>query len=283
MKAQSGKAKKSSYRIQVLDRALAILDVLGSQQNESSLAELSATVELHKSTTHRLMIVLERHRLVAKNPETGRYRLGLKLFELGSKAIASKDLLQHSLPHLHGLVKETGETVHLCILDEGEVLYIQKIEPQRSVRMASSIGRRAPAHSTAVGKAILAELPDHEVNAVILRHPLKSSTPNTITSAEKLKAELRATRTRGYAIDDEENEEGVRCVGAAVRDHSGRPVAAISVSGPSFRITKENAPKIAQPLVRAAVALSHDLGLPMTRPSHTDGRKGAEDERRVAR
>lgn len=283
MKAHSAKAKKSPYRIQVLDRALAILDVLGSQRHESSLAQVSATVKLHKSTTHRLLIVLERHRLVAKNPETGRYRLGLKLFELGSKAIASKDLLQHSLPHLHRLVEETEETVHLCIVDEGEVLYVQKIEPQRSVRMASSIGRRAPAHSTAVGKAILAELPDHEADAMILQHRLKSSTPNTITSAESLKAELCATRTRGYAIDDEENEEGVRCVGAAVRDHSGRPVAAISVSGPSFRITKESIPRIAQSLVKTALALSHDLGLPLARRRHSDGRKSAEDEKRAVR
>jgi DNA-binding IclR family transcriptional regulator len=283
MKAQPAKAKKSPYRIQVLDRALAILDVLGSQRDESSLAQLSATVELHKSTTHRLMIVLERHRLVAKNPETGRYRLGLKLFELGSKAIASKDLLQHSLPHLHRLVEETQETVHLCILDEGEMLYLQKIEPQRSVRMASSIGRRAPAHSTAVGKVILAELPEQEVEAMILQHDLKSSTPNTITSPEAFRAELRVTRTRGYSIDDEENEEGVRCVGAAVRDHSGRPVAAISVSGPSFRITKEKVPSIARVLVKAALALSHDLGFPLTGQKHFDSHGRAEGVRRAAR
>lgn len=275
MKAQPVKNKKSPYRIQVLDRALAILDVLGSQRSESSLAQLSTTVELHKSTTHRLMIVLERHRLVAKNPETGRYRLGLKLFELGSKAIAGKDLQQHAFPHLHRLVDETQETVHLCILDEGEMLYLQKIEPQRTVRMASSIGRRAPAHSTAVGKAILAELPEREVDEMILKRGLKSLTPNTITRADKLKAELRATHTRGYAVDNEENEEGVRCVGAAVWDHSGRPVAAISVSGPSFRISKEIAPVVARAVVKTAQELSRELGLPSVRGNASRGRKRA--------
>jgi DNA-binding IclR family transcriptional regulator len=204
--------------------------------------------------------VLERHRLVNKSPATGRYRLGLKLFELGSKAIASTELREHARAHLNRVMYETEETVHFCVLDQGEVLYVEKMEPQRSVRMASSVGRRMPAHSTAVGKSMLAELKETEVDDIIRRWGLRAITRKTITTPAELKAELRGIRARGYAVDDEENEEGVRCVGAAVRDYSGRPVAAISVSGPAFRVTHEKVPIIAKSVMEAGQALSSELG-----------------------
>lgn len=204
--------------------------------------------------------MLERHRLAARNGETGRYRLGLRLFEYGSRAIATIDLRERSRPHLSRVLQETDETVHCCILDEGEMLYVEKMEPQRSVRMASSVGRRAPAHCTAVGKAILAELPAAEVDQIIRRRGLPSRTSHTVTTAAQLQAALSAVRTHGYAVDDEENEDGVRCVGAAVHDHSGRPVAAISVSAPAFRLRKERVGGIAKVVVGAAGALSAELG-----------------------
>jgi IclR family KDG regulon transcriptional repressor len=228
------KTASSVYKLQVMDRALAILDVLGSVQGDSSLSELCVALNLHKSTLHRLMMVLERHRLVDKNPDTGRYRLGLKLFELGSKAIASLDL--------------------------GEVLYIAKIEPQRNLRIAAHVGHRFPAYCTALGKAMLAELPDPEVDAILRGCDMKVRTPNTITSPAMLKDELRMIRSRGYSIDDEENDEGARCVGVAVRDQRGRPVAAISVSGPASRVTKSKVPDIAKVVIRSAEALSRELG-----------------------
>jgi DNA-binding IclR family transcriptional regulator len=206
------------------------------------------------------MMVLERHRLVDKHPDTGRYRLGLRLFELGSKAISVLDLRERSRPFLDQVLSETQETVHLCILDEGEVLYLEKLEPQRSVRLASRVGRRVPAYCTSVGKAILAELPEAEVDSIIRRSGLKRITPNTITTPSALKEELRKIRAKGYSIDDEENEEGVRCVGAVVRDYSGRPAAAISVSGPAFRVTKANVAEIAKSVTQAATALSRELG-----------------------
>lgn len=254
------KTEESPYRVQVLDRALAALDVLASRPQEYSLVELCNILKLHKSTVHRLMMVLEQHRLVGKNPDTGRYRLGLKLFEYGSKAIGALDLRKHSKPYLNRLLQEIDETVHFCILDDGQVFYIEKVEPQRSVRMACTVGSRAPAYCTAVGKAMLAELPDAEVNSIIRRWGLKPITKYTITTATALKAELRSVRMRGYAIDNEEKEEGLRCVGAAVRGHSGKLMAAISVSGPAFRVTKERIPEIGQIVLRAASDLSEELG-----------------------
>jgi DNA-binding IclR family transcriptional regulator len=161
---------------------LEILRVLGDSPSDCSLAELCATLNLHKSTVHRLMMVLERHRLVDKRPDTGRYRLGLRLFELGSKAISVLDLRERSRPFLDQVLSETQETVHLCILDEGEVLYLEKLEPHRSVRLASRVGRRVPAYCTSVGKAILAELPEAEVDSIIRPLGLKRITPNTITT-----------------------------------------------------------------------------------------------------
>jgi DNA-binding IclR family transcriptional regulator len=248
------------YRVQVLDRALSVMEALAQNKDERSLAEISDAVALHKSTVHRILMVLERHRLVLKNPATGRYRLGLKLFELGSKAIAGTDLREHARPYLSRVMFETGETVHLCLFDNGEVLYVDKIEPQKSVRMSSTIGRRSPAYCTSVGKAILAQLPPEEVEEMILRFGLQRRTKRTIITPVELHADLAHTRARGYAIDDEENEDGVRCVGAAVLDYSGRPVAAISVSGPAFSITKEKLPKVSRPVVAAAQALSAELG-----------------------
>jgi len=254
------KTSKSPYHVQVLDRALAALEVLASRESECSLAELCTTLKLNKSTVHRLMMVLEQHRVVDKNPDSGRYRLGLKLFEFGSKALGAVDLRRHAKPYLDRLQREFRETVFFCILDDGQVFYIEKIESQQSVRTACSVGSRAPAYCTAVGKAMLAELPDTEVSEVVRRWGLKAVTPNTITTASGLKAELKAIRARGYAIDNEEKEPGLRCVSAAIRGESGQLVAALSVSGPAFRVTKERAPEIGKAVMHAAAALSYELG-----------------------
>src|SRR6266478_1050646 len=254
------KTNNSPYRVQVLDRALAALEVLANRSTECGLAEICKTLKLHKSTAHRLMMVLEQHRLVDKNPDTGRYRLGLKLFEFGSKAFGAIDLRRHAKPYLDRLQSEFGETVFFCMLDDGQVFYIEKIESQQSVRTACTVGSRAPAYCTAVGKAMLAELAEAEVSGIVRRWGLKAVTANTITTATALRADLRAVRSRGYAIDDEEKEEGLRCISAAVRGHSGRLFAAISVSGPAFRITKGRIPEIGQVVMRAANDLSVEFG-----------------------
>ncbi len=251
---------KSPYQVQVLDRALAILDELSAEGPDLSLGEISEKLQLHKSTAHRLIMVLERHKLIERNSVNGRYRLGLKLFELGTRAVSQLDLRERARPFLERLVLETSETVHLCILDDSEVVYLDKVEPSRSVRMATSVGRRNPAHCTAVGKAIMAYLPDAKVEAIVRKEGMRPMTSNTITSLLELKRELGAIRERGYAIDNEEIEEGVRCVGCVVRNFSGEPVAAISISGPAFRVTPVKVPVLAGAVVAAAQGLSEELG-----------------------
>ena len=251
---------KSPYQIQVLDRALALLDALSQQGPDLALGEISQSLKLHKSTAHRLIMVLERHRLLERNSRTGRYRLGLKLFELGTKAVSQLDLREQARPFLERLVLETGETVHLCIYDDGEVVYVDKVEPSRSVRLASSVGRRNPAYCTAVGKAIMAYLPEAQVEDAVRKHGLHPLTTKTVSTLAEFKTELERIRERGYSIDDEENEEGVSCVGAVVRGFDSDPMAAISVSGPTFRLGKEKVALIAQSVIAAADGLSKELG-----------------------
>jgi DNA-binding IclR family transcriptional regulator len=250
----------SPYKVQVLDRALALLDTLSKQAPDASLGDLRFALKLHKSTVHRLLMVLERHRLVEKNAQSGRYRLGLKLFELGSKAIGVRDLRELARPYLQRLQQDTQETVNLAILDHQEVLYIEKVEPQQTLRMTAAVGHRYPLHCTALGKAILGAMPEAEAIAILRQTGLKPRTRNSITSAAAMREELRATRARGCAIDDQENEEGARCVGAAVRDHLGNVVGAISVSGPAMRVGKNKIPGLARLVMDAASWVSVELG-----------------------
>jgi IclR family transcriptional regulator, KDG regulon repressor len=254
------KTDSSPYKVQVLDRSLAIIDALATARDDASLAELAEKVKLHKSTVHRLTSILERHGILERDTRSGRYRLGLRLFELGSIAMGRFNIRDRAHPHLERLLYEVDETVHLCALDAGEVLYLDKIEPVRSVRMASRIGRRNPVHCTSVGKAILAFLPESEADDILRQHGLKRLTPKTLTTPADLKADLKLIRDRGYAIDNEENEEGVRCIGAPILDHSRRPIAAISISAPSFRLPLDKVPTVAASVCRAAVALSQESG-----------------------
>jgi DNA-binding IclR family transcriptional regulator len=239
---------------------MALIDTLAKDRENLSLMDLATRLQLHKSTAHRLLMILERHRMVERDPQTGRYRLGLRLFELGALAIARFNIRDCARPHLDRVLLETEETVHLCVLDGGEVLYVDKVEPNRSVRMASKIGRLSPAHCSAVGKAMLAHLPEREVDEILHQHGQPRMTPKTIVTPGDLKAELKLIRERGYAIDNEEAEEGVRCVGAVLLGHNGRPLGAISTSAPSFRLTMERVPAVAASVVRAARAISAESG-----------------------
>ena len=267
--SKTKRESRSPYQIQVVDRALALLEVLSHQGPDLTLVQISEMLKLHKSTAHRLIMVLERHRLIEKNSNTGKYRLGLKLFELGTKAIGQLDLRERTRPFLERAVRDTGETGHLCVYDDGEVVYLDKIEPSRSVRLTSSVGRRNPAYCTAVGKAIMAYLPEAQVEAAVQKHGLAQLTRKTISNMLDLRAELAKVRKLGYAIDDEEHEEGVLCVGAPVWSFGEHPIAAISVSGPVFRLSHEKVPAVAESVMSIATALSKELG--MRTPSSRNG------------
>ena len=258
-------APQGTYKVQALDRAFAVLDLLGESDTPLGLAQVALSLQLHKSTAHRFLMVLERHRMVERTLG-GKFRLGLKLFDLGNRAIEQYDLRDRAQPHLRRLVTETEETAHLCILEGAHVIYIDKIEPARSVRMITRIGSSNPAHCTSVGKAILAFLPEERLNEILRRIRFERFTQRTITTPEALRTEIEKTRRRGYAVDDEEFEEGLRCIAVPLLDAQRLPVAAVSISGPSFRVTAQNLPSIANHLLQCVRGISMDMGfLPSSR------------------
>ena len=221
---------QGTYRVQALDRAFAVLDLLGESETPLGLAQVASSLQLHKSTAHRFLMVLERHHMVERTTG-GKFRLGLRLFDFGNRAIEQYDLRERAQPHLRRLVAETEETAHLCVLEQARVIYIDKIEPARSVRMITRIGSSNPVHCTSVGKAILAFLPEERINDILRRTKFERFTQPTISSAEALRVEIEKTRRRGYAVDDEELEEGLRCIAVPLLDSQRLPVGAISVSG----------------------------------------------------
>jgi len=252
-------ALQGTYRVQALDRAFAVLELLGDSPTALGLAQVAAALKLHKSTAHRFLMVLERHHMVERIAG-GKFRLGLKLFEFGNRAIEQYDLRDRAQPHLRRLVAETEETAHLSILEDSRVIYIDKIEPARSVRMITRVGSSNPVHCTSVGKAILAFLPEERIAEIIRQTKFERFTHRTLATPEALLAEVEKTRRRGYAIDDEEFEEGLRCIAVPVLDAQRQPVAAVSVSGPSFRVTAQKLPAIANHLLYCVRNISVDMG-----------------------
>lgn len=262
-------SERTTYRVQVLERAINVLQTLADDPRELAAAEIAGRLSLHKSTIHRLLMVLDRHGLIRRS-EAGRYALGLRLFELGNRAVKGVRLREQAQPYLERLTRETGETAHVCVLDKGDMLSIAHAEGLRSVRMPATVGRRTPAYCSAVGKAMLAYLPQAAVDDVLAARPLSALTDKTIVTRAALLADLHQVRMRGYAIDNEEIEKGLRCVGAPVRNYSGHVVAAISVAGPAFRITRSRVPVVAHAVLAATSKLSAELGY--RRREHGDAR-----------
>ena len=251
--------ERPTYRVQVLERAVDILQVLSEDAHELTAGEVAERLSLHKSTIHRLLTVLDQHRLIRRNAETGRYALGLRLFEFGTRAVRGLQLRDQAQPHLDKLARETGETAHICVYDHGEMVSLAYAEGSRSLRMPATVGRRTPAYCSAVGKAMLAFLPESTLEDVFVRPP-RACTEKTLVTREALLADLRQVRMRGYAIDNEEIERGLRCVGAPVWNYSGEVAAAVSVAGPAFRITRTRVPGIAREIMAMTRRLSAELG-----------------------
>lgn len=248
------------YQLQSLDRAVAVLELLGESEGPLSLAEVCDRMSLHKSTAHRALMVLERTGLLERTPEN-RFRLGLKLYELGSRAVEQIDLRARVHPWFRRLSAVVGETVHLGVLQKTTVVYLDKVEPNnRRVWLDSRIGASNPVYCTAMGKAMLAFLPAEEAAEIMSRLRFTRFTHRTLCTPEALMRSLERVRRRGYAIDDEEVEAGVRCVGAPILNENGRPMAAVSISGPSSRITQQSVPGIAEHLIRCCRDISSSLG-----------------------
>ena len=253
------KPKARRMRLSSVANAIRLTKTFSEQDSEMGISALASRLGLAKSTVHRLATTLVEYDILEQNRESGKYRLGLALFELGTLVRRKMDAASGAQEQIHALADATGETVPLAILDHLSVLYIRIRESRQAVRLSSGLGSRAPAHCTSVGKALLAFQPPDVVQQVI-DAGLKRFTENTITDADMLKAELATVRSRGYAIDDEEIENGLRCVAAPIRDHSGHVAAAISVAAPVQRMTKKTVQTTIPTVVAAADAISRRLG-----------------------
>jgi DNA-binding IclR family transcriptional regulator len=244
-------------QVQSVDRALAVLDLLAAH-GELGVTEIAAELTVHKSTAFRLVTALEARRLVEQVSDRGKYRLGLGILRLAAATTGRLDVTREARDLCERLAKQCNETVNLAILDDGAAVNVLQELGGASVASRDWIGSRTPLHATSSGKVLLAYAPAR-VRDSVLSAPLESFTPQTITSATKLAADLDVVRAAGWASTDEELEAGLTAIAAPVWDSSGRVVASISVSGPSYRLPPDRRPAIAN-LVRAAAA---DLSLRM--------------------
>lgn len=244
--------------MQVLDRAVALLRALADAETELTPVEIARAVHLHKSTVHRLLVVLEQHRLVQKG--SGTYRLGTGLLELGEKASARLKLSERAGPYLRDLSALTGEGAHVTVLSETEMLAIAHVEGRWNLQSLTKTGSRTHIHCTAAGKAMLAFLSTDVCDALIARLPFPRLTRRTIVTPAAFKLALDRVREAGYAMDDEEFEDGLRCVGAPVFDHRGHVVASLSLAAPVFRLGRDRLRQVVRTVVEAARRLSAEIG-----------------------
>jgi IclR family transcriptional regulator, acetate operon repressor len=240
--------------VQSVERAFELLEAMAEAGGQTSLSELAATSGLPLPTIHRLVRTLVSSGYVRQLPSR-RYALGPGLIRLGDSA--SRLLGDWARPHLADLVDHVGETANMAILDGDQVVYVSQVPSRHSMRMFTEVGRRVYAHCTGVGKALLAQLPPAQARALVIRAGMPAQTEHTITDPDVLAAELDRIRAQGYAVDDGEQELGVRCVAVPVR--GGPAAAAISVSGPDTRVTREAVTRVVPVLRAAASALSEEL------------------------
>lgn len=247
-------------KVQSVERALSILEVLSDYNDGLGITEIGEGTGLHKSTVHRLLGTLIYKGYVIQDNINNKYKLTMKIFELGNKKIKDADILKASTPYTKELMEKVNEVVHLVIRDGVDIVYIDKVEADNTIRMASTIGRRTPLYCTSVGKSMMAFMEDKEVDNIWNNTSILKLTEKTIIDLNELKKELKKVRELGYAEDDEENEIGVRCVGAPVFNHRGEVEGAISISGPTIRVTKDKVEEYGKEVRRIANLISKELG-----------------------
>jgi DNA-binding IclR family transcriptional regulator len=248
------------YTVDAAAKALDLLSAFSFREPRLSLADLAARTRMPRPTAFRLLTTLEQAGFVAKIG--GEYQLGIKCFVLGNVVASSLDLREKAQAHLERLRDTAGETVHLAVLDQWQVLYLERLQSPHPIGfMRSRVGGVVPAYCTSLGKTLLAFKPEPEAEAWLRARPLKAMTPQTITSVRRLLKELRGIRERGYALDEQEHEIGVRCIAAPIHNHAGDVIAAISIAGPADRMPRPLAGSaMAGAIVAAARAISIELG-----------------------
>jgi DNA-binding IclR family transcriptional regulator len=251
------KPQTPAVQVQSVDRALAILDILAAR-GEAGVTEIAAELDVHKSTAFRLIGALENRRLVEQVAERGKYRLGFGIVRLAGATAARLDLPRESQPVCERLASELDETVNVAIMDSGQATNIIQVYGTAAVTTRNWIGQRTPLHATSSGKVLLAWAPEDELESAL--DTLERYTPNTVTSRSKLLAELDEIREHGWGTTSEELEIGLNAIAAPIRGGSGDVVAAVSVSGPAYRLTPESFPDVAVKLCAGAAEISSRIG-----------------------
>lgn len=251
---------RDPYRLGSLRKGLELLDRF-AERRSWSLAELAVALGQPKPSVFRLLHTIAEFGYLQKDPETGRYALGMRLHTLGASAVRHEQLRWQALAPLQDLARDTGETVHVGILYDGEITCVQAVDGTRLVRMHAFLGKRTPAHASALGKMLLAHLPEAELDALAARG-LPRFTPTTLVTPEALRAALHEIRAQGYALDDQEMEPGLRCLAAAITDHLGRPCAALGISAPADRMTPDQIAALIPRVKTTAGRISRMLGSP---------------------
>ncbi|MBM7662002.1 DNA-binding IclR family transcriptional regulator [Bacillus mesophilus] len=246
--------------VKSVSRALDIIHLVSLRKGGLGVTEIAKQIDINKSSVYRILSTLVQYGYVEQDKETERYKLGYKFLEISSKLLESIDLRTEARPYLQELERETNEVIHLVVYDQGEVVYIEKLEGTETLRMHSKVGKRAPMHCTSVGKVILANLPSNDVINILERKGLPVHTTNTITDKDLFLKELTQVKQKGYALDLEENEPGISCIAVPIFDHLGKAIAAVSISGPTTRMTAERMDQVQGKMREIGLKISTRLG-----------------------
>jgi len=246
--------------VQSVDRALGILELLSKNEQGLYIKDISLELDLHKSTVHRLLGTLIYKGYVKQNESSSKYYVTMKLFQLGSRKVENIDLIEIARPYLNKIAQISGEVVHLVIRDGKYIVYVDKVEGNQTIRMHSKIGRRSYMYCTGVGKAIMSTLQQEEVKKIWEGSRIKKYTKYTIENLSDMEEELGHIKNVGYAIDNEENELGVRCCAVPIIDYKQVSSAALSVSGPTSRMSDEKIKEFSETLITYAAEISKQLG-----------------------
>jgi len=251
--------ENGSTNVRAVERALQILGCFDDKHPERGVSEIAQAVGLHKATTHRIVTTLVSYGYLERAEDGQRYRLGVRLANLGFMVMRRMDLRREAMPIMTDLASRLDETCDLSVFNRGEVYFVEVVQGSRALTIAAAVGRSLPVHATASGKVLLAFLPE-AASEIPLEGPLVAHTHRTITRPAELHRHLDVVRSQGYAVDDEELELGVRAVSAAVRDRDGNVVGALSVTCPTSRLPLDRVPAIATEARQAADAISRRLG-----------------------
>jgi len=246
--------------VQSVERTLDIIETLSEYKTGVGVTTLSKELKLHKSTVHRLLTTLMLRKYVEQDPETSKYKLGMRLFELGNAVLSKLDIRQHAMPYLRQLWRTTGETIQLAIVDQNKVLYVDVLETLERVGVKSNVGERVPLHCSAPGKTWLASLPDDRMGEVLKLVKFEPFTPYTIDTMDKLKASIAQAKELGYSIDNQEYSADLISVAAPVRNYRGRVIACIAITAPALRMSEERVKEMGINVKSTAEKISQSMG-----------------------